>query len=338
MIEVKNLSKVFKVHKKEPGLKGSLKSLFSREYIEKKALDNISLTINSGEIIGLVGSNGAGKTTLTKILSGIIHPTSGEVNVLGFNPWERNNEYRRQMSLIMGQKAQLWWDLPALDGFLLLKEIYQIPDHQFKQSIEYLSDCLLIKDQLKIQVRKLSLGERMKVELMAALLHRPKVVFLDEPTIGLDLTAQKAVREFIKEYRKEFSPIMILTSHYMDDIEQLCERIIIIKDGQFIYDGQLETIQKKYAPHKVITAFPSDNQEVERFINNFPKELGNIQLQASGNLNIQSPRNQVMPAATHLLNNLEVHDLNIQEEEIANIIELILRNGNTNGKLETSSF
>lgn len=329
MIEVKNLSKVFKVHKKAPGLKGSLKSLFAREYIEKKALDNINLRIDQGEIIGLIGSNGAGKTTLTKILSGIIHPTQGEVSVLGYNPWHRDNDYRKQMSLIMGQKAQLWWDLPALDGFLLLKEIYQIPNKQYKESIEYLADCLMIKDQLQVQVRKLSLGERMKVELMAALLHRPKVVFLDEPTIGLDLTAQKAVREFIVDYRKEFKPIMILTSHYMDDIEQLCERIVIIKDGQFIYDGKLETIQKKYAPHKIINAHTSNFELSKSFSQNFPEKLGTIDLKESGQLYIQSPRDKVMKAATHLLNNLEVHDLNIQEEEIANIIEHILRNGNS---------
>lgn len=326
MIEVKNLSKIFKVHKKQAGLVGSIKSLVSREYIEKVALDNINLSINQGEIIGLVGSNGAGKTTLTKILAGIIHPSSGEARVLGFDPWERKNEYRRQMSLIMGQKAQLWWDLPAHDGFLLLKEIYQIPQYQFNQSLEYLADCLMIKDQLNIQVRKLSLGERMKVELMAALLHNPKVVFLDEPTIGLDLMAQKAVREFIASYRKEFNPIMILTSHYMDDIEELCERIVIMKEGRFIFDGKIDTIQKRYARNKLISAHIKDSSELLKYKNSFPLEFGNIEITPSGNVTIQSPRDKIMDAAAFLLNSTKVNDLNIHEQEIGDIIEQIMRN------------
>lgn len=331
MIEVKNLSKTFKVHKKEPGLMGSMKSLVSRDYIKKEALKNINLTINSGEIIGLIGSNGAGKTTLTKILSGIIHPTAGEVSVLGHDPWHRKNEYRRQMSLIMGQKAQLWWDLPALDGFLLLKEIYQIPNKEYKESLELLADSLQIKDQLKVQVRKLSLGERMKVELMAALLHRPKVVFMDEPTIGLDLMAQKAVRSFVKEYRKEFNPIMILTSHYMEDIEDLCKRVVIIQDGQFIYDGMLETIKNQYATSKLITAFIDIKEDYTSFLNQFPKELGTANL-VENKLLIHSPRELVMQAATFLLNNIKVQDLNIHEEPIAEIIEQIMRDGSVHEK------
>jgi ABC-2 type transport system ATP-binding protein len=183
MIEVKNLRKTFISHRKEPGLKGSMKALFKREKVIKEALKSVSFKIQQGEIVGLIGANGAGKTTLVKILAGIVHPTSGEATILGFKPWERDNNYRRQMSLIMGQKAQVWWDLPALDSFLLLKEIYQIEDSLFKKNVEFLADTLMIKDQLKTQVRKLSLGERMKIELMEALHHQPKVIFLDEPTI-----------------------------------------------------------------------------------------------------------------------------------------------------------
>jgi len=326
MIKVTGLSKTFKVHRKEPGLKGSIKSLVKRDYIYKQALNNIDLTVNQGEIIGLIGANGAGKTTLTKILSGIIHPSSGEVSVMGFNPWDRNNEYRQQMSLIMGQKAQLWWDLPALDGFLLLKEIYQIPEKQFKESLEYLSDCLMIKEQLHVQVRKLSLGERMKVELMAALLHRPKVVFLDEPTIGLDLMAQKAVRRFIKDYRKEFNPIMILTSHYMEDIEELCKRVVIIKEGSFIYDGQLEDITTKYAQNKRIIASYESTSSAQDFCLNFPKEFGSVKCE-NNKILIHSPRAQVMRAASYLMDKVEISDLNIHEEDISNIIEHIMRHG-----------
>ncbi|MFT6632958.1 MAG: ABC-2 type transport system ATP-binding protein [Bacteriovoracaceae bacterium] len=323
MIKVKDLTKTFKVHKKEPGFFGSAKSLLNRNYIEKSALKSLNLNIEEGEIIGLIGSNGAGKTTLTKILSGIIHPTSGEVSVMGHRPWDRNNQYRKQMAVIMGQKAQLWWDLPAMDGFLLLKEIYQIPHKEFYDSVDYLAEYLKIKDQLNIQVRRLSLGERMKVELMAALIHKPKVIFLDEPTIGLDLTAQKAVRKFIKEYRKEHNPTMILTSHYMDDIEELCPRICILKDGQSVYDGQLDQLHKKYVKNKMITANIKNEDELSLITQNFPQELGRIEI-VEKQIKIHAPRENTMEAAKYLLNNSHVLDLNIQEVEIGEVIEKIM--------------
>jgi ABC-2 type transport system ATP-binding protein len=323
MIKVKDLTKTFKVHKKEPGFFGSAKSLLNRNYIEKSALKRLNLNIEEGEIIGLIGSNGAGKTTLTKILSGIIHPTSGEVSVMGHRPWDRNNQYRKQMAVIMGQKAQLWWDLPAMDGFLLLKEIYQIPHKEFYDSVDYLAEYLKIKDQLNIQVRRLSLGERMKVELMAALIHKPKVIFLDEPTIGLDLTAQKAVRKFIKEYRKEHNPTMILTSHYMDDIEELCPRICILKDGQSVYDGQLDQLHKKYVKNKMITANIKNEDELSLITQNFPQELGRIEI-VEKQIKIHAPRENTMEAAKYLLNNSHVLDLNIQEVEIGEVIEKIM--------------
>lgn len=327
MIKVEGLTKQFKVHKKTPGLKGSISSLFNREYIIKEAIKDINLEINQGEILGLIGSNGAGKTTLTKILSGIIHPTAGKVSVLGFDPWERDNRYRKQMSLIMGQKAQLWWDLPAADGFLLLKEIYQIPDTQFKQRLAYLSESLGIEKELNVQVRKLSLGERMKVELIAALLHQPKVVFLDEPTIGLDLSAQKAVRRFIKEYRKEFNPIMILTSHYMDDIEDLCDRIIIMKEGEFVYDGSIKQVQQEYAQSKLVTAQASPNINASEEYRKFPKSLGEIEISDNGKITVRSPREKVMEAASYLIHYLKIEDLNISEEDIGDVIEQIMSKG-----------
>jgi ABC-2 type transport system ATP-binding protein len=322
MIKVKNLSKTFKVHTKEPGFVGSLKSLFSRKYITKQALNNISLTVNSGEIIGLIGSNGAGKTTLTKILSGIIHPTSGEVSVVGFDPWKKDNRYRSQMSLIMGQKAQLWWDLPAMDGFLLLKEIYKIPEQEFYESVNYLSECLMVTDQLKIQVRKLSLGERMKVELIAALLHKPKVVFLDEPTIGLDLLAQKAVRKFIKEYREKYKPIMILTSHYMEDIEELCERVVIMKEGSFIFDGSIEKIKKDFATNRLIKASIS----LEDFEKAKALKFDQCETTFNGGIiTIHAPKELAIEVSKNLMNSVKVIDLNIQEEDIGSIIEEIMK-------------
>lgn len=327
MIEVRGLTKEFKVHRKAPGLAGSVKSLFSREHITKTAIKNIDLSIGQGEIVGLIGSNGAGKTTLTKILSGIIHPTRGEVSVLGFDPWDRDNRYRSQMSLIMGQKAQLWWDLPAADGFLLLKEIYQINDKDYKERLSYLSESLSIGKELHTQVRKLSLGERMKVELIAALLHAPKVVFLDEPTIGLDLTAQKAVRKFIKEYRKEHNPIMILTSHYMDDIEDLCERVVIMREGEFVYDGGLEEVRRKYATGKLVLGQASPELDLAEQKRIFPKELGAISIDDNGKVKVHCAREKAMEAASYLIHNLKVADLNISEEDIGEIISHIMEKG-----------
>lgn len=304
MIKVRDLRKTFTTHIKEPGLAGSLKSLVRRKKVTKEAVKSVSLDIEQGEIVGLIGANGAGKTTLVKMLAGIVHPTSGEATVLGFRPWERHNEYRRQMSLIMGQKAQVWWDLPALDSFLLLKEIYQIPESIYKKNIEFLADTLSIKDQLRTQVRKLSLGERMKVELMAALLHEPKVIFLDEPTIGLDISAQKAVREFMKNYQREFKPITILTSHYMEDIKELCPRIVIIKEGQFVYDGPLSKIQRMLGDEKCLTVTTKDKS-----------------------FEVSVPRTELASKTAEIFKSNEVLDLNIHDPSIEDIIESIMKNG-----------
>jgi len=304
MIQVKHLRKTFTSHVKEPGLKGSFKSLFSREVRTKDALKSVNLEINPGEIIGLIGANGAGKTTLIKILSGIVHPSSGEATVMGYVPWERSNEYRRQMALIMGQKNQVWWDLPALDSFLLLKEIYQIPQAQYKYNIEFLAETLMIKDQLRTQVRKLSLGERMKVELMAALLHNPKVIFLDEPTIGLDISAQKAVRVFLRQYQTEFKPITILTSHYMEDIKELCPRVVIIKEGQFVYDGSLSNIQSMMGDEKVLSVTTQDKT-----------------------FKVSIPRHELSSKTHQIFEENDVLDLNIQDPSIEDVIESIMRNG-----------
>ncbi len=253
MIKVSNLRKEYVIHKKEAGLLGSIKSLFVRRKIIKEAVKDVSFSVEEGEILGLVGANGAGKTTLVKMMSGIIYPTSGEARVLGFDPSKRENDFRRQIALIMGQKAQLWWDLPAADCFLLLKEIYKIPNDLYQKNLNYLAEVLSVGNELNVQIRRLSLGERMKMELIAALLHNPKVVFLDEPTIGLDLTAQRAIRSFILDYQKNFSPAMILTSHYMEDIERLAKRIIILRDGEIIYEGSLQRVVEQYAREKKVT-------------------------------------------------------------------------------------
>ncbi|MEQ8766665.1 MAG: ATP-binding cassette domain-containing protein [Planctomycetota bacterium] len=319
MIEVERLSKTFRIHKKAPGLKASLRSLFRREWTEKPAVREISFSIGEGEIVGLVGANGAGKTTLVKMLSGVITPTSGEARVLGYRPWERDNRLRSQLALIMGQKAQLWWDLPAADGFLLLKEIYRIPEADYRRNLDELSAMLGVASLLDVQVRRLSLGERMKMELIAALLHTPRVVYLDEPTIGLDLSAQRAVREFILEYRERHAPAMIVTSHYMDDIERMCERIMILRDGELVYDGSRDRILQDFARHKILIAH----------LHNAPSEAALEALESHGEVleredtkvRLKVPRGGVARAAAALLEKLSVADLTIEEIGVGSIIE-----------------
>lgn len=338
VIDVKNLSKSFRVPKKAPGLKASLKSLVHREWITKNAVADATFQVHSGEILGLIGANGAGKTTLVKMLSGIIHPSSGEAKVLGHTPWERTNVFRRQIALIMGQKAQLWWDLPAADCYLLLQQIYSIPASEFNDHLAYLVEALDVGKILHVPIRRLSLGERMKVELIATLLHKPKVVFLDEPTIGLDLNAQRALRQFLLEYRKSHSPAMILTSHYMEDIEKLCERVMIIREGSIVYDGSLKKIVSTYATARVISATLKDDeftdegelaqqkglgraQEISR---SFPAHLGQLVEQEGARIKVRCQRDKVNETATYLLQKLKVEDLSISEDDIGTIIASLL--------------
>ena len=330
MIQVENLSKIFTIHQKEPGIKGSLRSLFVRNWVKKHALRDISFSIASGDIVGLVGANGAGKTTLAKILAGIIYPTSGIVLVKGFRPWLRENQYRQQMSLIMGQKAALWWDLPAYDCYLLLKEIYQIPTPVFRQRLDELASKLEVTGQLTTQIRRLSLGERMKVELIAALLHHPQVIFLDEPTIGLDLTAQRAVREFLLHYHQQYHPTMIVTSHYMQDIETLCQKIFILKEGSLAYEGTLAQIQRICQQEKIITLHYRSPENVHSKVDfHLPPEAGTIIKQTPVELQLRCKQEFIASTLPLLLNNFPVHDLLIQEMDISTIIESMQRGGSS---------
>jgi ABC-2 type transport system ATP-binding protein len=324
MIEVDKITKTFKTHKKDPGFMGSVRALFRREWVEKRALDAVSLKVSAGEILGLVGANGAGKTTLVKILAGIIYPTSGNASVLGFKPWERRNAFRRQIALIMGQKAQLWWDLPAADCYLLLKEIYQIPKADFDSRLDELVTTLAVRDQLRVPIRSLSLGERMKMELIAALLHRPKVIFLDEPTIGLDITAQRAMRNFLRSYSKQYKPAIILTSHYMEDIEELCERIVVIRNGSFVYDGPLSTILEKVSSDRLISAqLPIGHRDAP-----LPKfSHAEVMAREENVLKIRTPRDHVGQTLSELLAATTVVDLDIEEEDITFVIEKLMRTG-----------
>jgi ABC-2 type transport system ATP-binding protein len=324
-IEIKNLKKHFKVYHKEPGLWGSIKSLWHREYKQVKAVDGISFNIKPGEVVGFIGQNGAGKTTTLKMLSGLLYPSDGEVSVLGFNPWDRKPEFQKQFALVMGQKNQLWWDLPAIETFLLNKAIYEIPDEQYNKTLNKLVDLLDVKDILKVQVRKLSLGQRMKCELIAALLHNPKVLFLDEPTIGLDVVMQKVLRDFIKKYNKEFGATIILTSHYMDDVKELCERAIIIDKGKKVFDGKLDDIIQKYARNKTLSltfSKPVTKKALEEF--GTVKEL--TEDGTSYTAKLQVPRKKATAAAGKVLAKLPVEDLNIEEASIEAIIREVFSN------------
>ncbi|MGE3163479.1 MAG: ATP-binding cassette domain-containing protein [Planctomycetota bacterium] len=320
MIHVTKLSKTFVVHKKAPGFLGSLRALVRRQRVINDAVREVSFDIGEGEIVGLVGANGAGKTTLVKMLAGIIHPTSGDAQVLGYRPWQRDNRLRRRMALIMGQKAQLWWDLPAADCFLLLREIYQVPPERFQRTLAHLQEVLGVGQLMHIQVRRLSLGERMKMELIAALLHEPRVVYLDEPTIGLDITAQRAIREFVLHYQREFRPAMILTSHYMEDIEQLCRRILIMRNGELVYDGPLARVVEEFATHKVLTAHFRPGEAVPA-AGTFDHGLGDVLEQTDGFIKAKVPRAAVARSAAEILRRYPVADLSIEETDIGTIIE-----------------
>ena len=249
-IQVKGLSKHFRLFKREAGLKGAITSFFNRKYENFHALKDISINIEDGEILGILGENGAGKTTLIKLLVGLLHPSSGDVNINGFIPWKRNNTFLKQISIVMGQKNQLWWDIPASESFLLNKKIYEIPEKQYKQTLNELVELLDVKEKLNVQVRRLSLGERMKMEIIAALLHKPKIVFLDEPTIGLDVISQSKIREFVQYYNKEYKTTFLLTSHYMHDIEALCKRVLVIHKGISLYDGNFEELVNRVNPKR----------------------------------------------------------------------------------------
>ncbi|RRJ96211.1 ABC transporter ATP-binding protein [Opitutaceae bacterium TAV4] len=252
MIEVRQLTRIFRTYKKQPGFWGGVRGLFHRQYEETAAARDITFDIAEGEFVGFLGPNGAGKTTTLKMLSGLIHPTSGTARVAGFDPARRDNAYRRLFALVLGQKNQLWWDLPAQESFLLLRHIYGLPAAQYQETLDELVTLLDVRQKLNVMVRELSLGERMKMELIAALLHRPRVLFLDEPTIGLDVVSQKSVRTFLRDYNRRHRTTILLTSHYMADIKELCERVIVIHKGTKIHDGDLSLLETAGGRQKII--------------------------------------------------------------------------------------
>jgi len=314
-IQVNNLSKTFRLYKKAPGLSGAIRSVFSRKYTDFSALSQVSFHIDEGELIGFIGPNGAGKTTTLKMLSGLLYPSSGSIQVAGYTPFERKPDFLKKISLVMGQKNQLWWDLPPMESFLLNKEIYQIPRIEFEHTLHTLIQLLDVKKLLNIQVRNLSLGERMKCELIAQLLHNPKILFLDEPTIGLDVIMQKKLREFIKEYNKKFNATIILTSHYMDDVKELCKRVIVIDHGRLLFDGNLTDVIKKYSQKKLLSITFSHSYPLDEL-----KKWGEITFHDNQQVNLEVLREKSNMVAAQLLKEYDVVDLNIEEPPIEEII------------------
>lgn len=318
-IRVENLSKTYQVTDREGGLGASVKSFFKRTYKDVHAVQNVSFQIGAGEIVGFLGPNGAGKTTTLKMLSGLLHPTSGTANVLGFTPWQRSNEYLRSITLVMGQRNRLAWDIPAADSFLLNQAIYRISDEDYKRTFEELDELLELGPLMRKPVRNLSLGERMKCELAAALLHRPAVLFLDEPTIGLDIGSQNRIRAFLKKYNERRGATILLTSHYMADVTALCERIIIIHQGRLKYDGKLTDLSRRIAPYKLIAVTPKEGTVVDAGACGVYGTV--MPSQEDGKILIQVKAEETADMTARLLAEQPVQDLTIEDPPIEDVID-----------------
>ena len=319
-IIVDHLVKNFEVTEKKPGLKGAIESIISPKKKTVRALRNISFSIQPGELVGFIGPNGAGKTTTLKTLSGLLFPTAGFTSVLGFDPWDRKPEFLKQISLVMGQKNQLWWDLPAIETLELNRAIYEIPKREYGESLNELTELLGVKKLLNIQVRRLSLGQRMRLELVAALVHKPRVLFLDEPTIGLDLIAQQKMRDFIYEYNKKDQATILLTSHNMDDLIDLARRVVVIDEGRILFDGALEELVSRFAKEKIIKVSLSKEDDIKKI-----EEIGKVKKIAFPEVIISVPREAVAVAAAEILQNFPVTDLTIEEIPIEEVIRKVFR-------------
>ena len=315
IIELNNLCKTYKVYQKKEGLWQSIAGLFRREYKDVNAVRDVNLRVDEGEFVAFLGPNGAGKTTTLKLLSGVINPTSGDAQVMGYVPWKRENDYRRQFALVMGQKNQLWWDLPAQESFRLHQHIYQIPPSQFQKTQDELTELLDVRRLLNQPVRELSLGERMKMELIAALLHSPRVLFLDEPTIGLDVVAQHNIQQFLKYYQQERKITILLTSHYMQDIEALCERVVIIAAGTIQYDGSLSGILNRFSNIKRVTFQLAEGQSFEGLDRFAP-----VETLLEPKVQYRVPRSDVPKLLSRMLDAKRVVDVTVEDPPLEEII------------------
>ncbi|RMF44420.1 MAG: ATP-binding cassette domain-containing protein [Planctomycetota bacterium] len=320
IIEIENLTKTYRVYQKREGLVAAIRGLWHREYRDVYAVRGINLTVEQGEFVAFLGPNGAGKTTTLKLLSGVIYPTSGTARVMGFVPWERHNEYRRRFALVMGQKNQLWWDLPAQESYRLHQQIYRIPPEDFQRRLDELSELLRVRELLGRPVRELSLGERMKMELIAALLHAPDVLFLDEPTIGLDVVAQHNIQEFLKFYQRERRITILLTSHYMQDVEALCKRVVVINDGVIQFDGSLDEIVDSFSGYRVVRLHLAEGQSAEGLA-----RLAEVESIELPRVTLRCPRGEVARVLARVLEDYRIVDLSVEdpplEETIARLYE-----------------
>lgn len=316
-IQVEQISKVYKVAEREGGFGSAVRSFFKRTFKDVNAVQNVSFCIREGEIVGFLGPNGAGKTTTLKMLSGLLHPTSGTARVLGFTPWQRSQEYLRSMTLVMGQRNRLAWDIPAADSFLLNQAIYRISDEDYRRTLKELDDLLELGPIMRKPVRNLSLGERMKCELAAALLHRPKVLFLDEPTIGLDISSQARIRSFLQEYNRRTGATILLTSHYMADVTALCERVIIIHLGKLKYDGGLNDLSRRIAPFKIIGVELTEQQNID--LSHYGSPVNGVSENGKRLVQVESAR--VAQVTARMLAELPVLDLIVEDPPIEHVIE-----------------
>jgi len=316
VIQIDQLSKVYTVNEREAGLVAAMRSLVKRKTRDVNAVDAISFSVSEGEIVGFLGPNGAGKTTTLKMLSGLLHPTGGSASVLGYRPWERNRDYLRRMTLVMGQRNQLLWDIPVVDTFELHRAVYRIPEAHYRLAVNELTELLELESLLQKPTRNLSLGERMKCEIAAALLHRPSVLFLDEPTIGLDVTMQRRIRRFITDYNQHTGATVLLTSHYMADVEALCKRVIVIHHGKLLYDGELTGLADRFAPFKTVEV------KLQNGVNNRPlAQYGELMAQSEGRITLRIPKDDTASVTGRLLSELDVADLTVQDPPIEDVIE-----------------
>jgi ABC-2 type transport system ATP-binding protein len=322
IIEATNLSKTYRVAQKKEGLRGALRALFRREYKEIHAVEGVSFTIEPGEMVAFLGPNGAGKTTTLKMLSGLIYPTRGAARVLGFVPWERADAFRRRFALVMGQKNQLWWDLPAADSFQLHREIYSLPDEQFRRTLDELTELFQVRDLVRQPVRELSLGERMKMELIAALLHQPQLLLLDEPTIGLDVVAQVAIQKCLREYNAARGVTMLLTSHYMRDVEALCSRVLVITHGRLVYDGPLSRITEQFGQSKLVRLhFDGDHAPADL------ARFGELTRNDGPVADLKVERGRVPEVMSAILGRYTVLDVSVQDPPLDQVIARVFEEG-----------
>jgi len=320
MIETTQLTKIYRRFEKEPGLKGSLKSLFHRTYMEKTALSLFDLSVSEGEFVGLIGPNGAGKTTLVKLLTGIIAPTSGSISILGYTPGRLENGFKRQYAVVMGQKSQLFFDLTPADTFRLFKELYDIPESLYQRNLKYFTELFGVEPLMRVQVRTLSLGERMKMELIAALLHSPRILFLDEPTIGLDAVAQHQMRAFLREVNRDQGTTILLTSHYMEDIVSLCRRCVVVNNGEKLCDGPTDALFQQYQTHRKITLALEEECAVE-----LPPDCTEVS-QTNQKLSFLLPKDNATSLLQALLSRYPIRDIMVEEEDIGNVVTRLYAN------------